>query len=36
MVGLVKAEDAEPEIPDDDELDKYSEGVQKRIQENDL
>ena len=26
-----KAEDAEPEIPDEDELDKYSEGVQKRM-----
>ena len=28
-----RAEDAEPQIPSDDEVEKYSEGVQKRIKQ---
>ena len=28
-----RAENAEPQVPDDDEVDKYSEGVQKRIKQ---
>ena len=28
-----RAEDAEPQVPSDDEVEKYSEGVQKRIKQ---
>ena len=28
-----RAENAEPQIPSDDEVEKYSEGVQKRIKQ---